>query len=121
MELRRDVQDAILRKVQQSGDRRQLELPDIRPFYKAMFVHSASAVRLKLLKEEFFNFGLHHWGKASVDERLIRSMKQGQRLYSKSAVASKHGISAPTMKRLIADGSLASKEHQGWNADAHCH
>jgi hypothetical protein len=80
-----------------------------RPFYQAMFVHSASAEDFTFLKEEFLNFGLHHWGKASVDERLFRSMKQGQRLYSKSAVASKHGISAPTMKRLIADGSLASK------------
>jgi hypothetical protein len=80
-----------------------------RPFYQAMFVHTASAGHFTFLKEEFLNFGLHHWGKASVDERLFRSMKQGQRLYSKSAVASKYNISAPTLKRLIADGSLASK------------
>lgn len=89
-----------------TGLRKQFE-----PFYKAMFVNSPHAAHFTTFQQEFLNFGLHHWGKATIDERLLRrmSMKHSQRFYSKSALASTYGISKPTMKRLLADGALVSK------------
>lgn len=80
-------------------------------FYSAMFQRSFSKDIL-FLREEFINFGLNVWGKAVVDKKLLRSSESEteQRFISKSEFARRFGIWKPVMERLIADGTVVTKQ-----------
>jgi hypothetical protein len=80
------------------------------PFYNKIFKNSGVSKHAAFLKQEFINFGLLHWGNATVDKRLLRSRKPStnQRFLSVSEYAKRFGIWVPTMKRMVADRIVVS-------------
>ena len=80
------------------------------PFYNEIFKNTAVSKHAAFLKQEFINFGLLHWGNATVDKRLLRDREASasQRFLSVSEYAKRFGIWVPTMKRMVADGIVVS-------------
>ena len=80
------------------------------PFYKEIFKNTAVSKHAAFLKQEFINFGLLHWGNATVDKRLLRDREPSanQRFLSVSEYAKRFGIWVPTMKRMVADRIVVS-------------
>jgi hypothetical protein len=80
------------------------------PFYNEIFKNTAVSKHAAFLKQEFINFGLLHWGNATVDKRLLRDREPStnQRFLSVSEYAKRFGIWVPTMKRMVADGIVVS-------------
>jgi hypothetical protein len=80
------------------------------PFYNEIFKNTAVSEHATFLKQEFINFGLLHWGNATVDKRLLRDREPStnQRFLSVSEYAKRFGIWVPTMKRMVADRIVVS-------------
>jgi hypothetical protein len=80
------------------------------PFYNEIFKNTAVSKHAGFLKQEFINFGLLHWGNATVDKRLLREVEPSpnQRFLSVSEYAKRFGIWVPTMKRMVADRIVVS-------------
>ncbi|MDP9009987.1 MAG: TniQ family protein [Pseudomonadota bacterium] len=80
------------------------------PFYNEILKNTAVSKHAAFLKQEFINFGLLHWGNATVDKRLLRDreLSRNQRFLSVSEYAKRFGIWVPTMKRMVADGIVVS-------------
>jgi TniQ len=80
------------------------------PFYNEIFKNTAVSKHAAFLKQEFINFGLLHWGNATIDKRLLCDLEPStsQRFLSVSEYAKRFGIWMPTMKRMVADGIVVS-------------
>lgn len=80
-------------------------------FYIAMFKRPFSE-DISFLRDEFVNFGLNIWGNAVVDKKLLRPSESElkQRFISRAEFAQRFNIWKPVMDRLIADGSIVTKQ-----------
>ena len=83
------------------------------PFYDPVLKRRVHEWQGSFLREEFFRFGAQEWGHALPDLKTLRAAGQLEdaeqgRFLSKSAYARKHGISKPTLERLLANGSISS-------------
>ncbi len=84
------------------GLRRQFE-----PFYASMFKGRDWSKHTDFLRAEFVSFGLQQWGRAVLDNKLLRGQQSPERRFiTKSEFARRHGLSKPTLERLIAEGSV---------------
>lgn len=87
------------------GLRKQFE-----PFYSALFKRKKLSRHIQFLKDEFVNFGLQHWGAATVDAKLQRpELVDDARYISKSQYARQHGLTEPKLAQMLADGTIATK------------
>lgn len=65
------------------------------------------------LKKEFIKFGLESWGKATIDEKLLKHIdikSTKQRFQSRSQIISNNNIWQPTLKLWLKNGSVKSNE-----------
>jgi len=98
------------------GLRRQFE-----PFYESMFKGRTWSKHTEFLRSEFVNFGLRQWGRAVLDNKLLRGQQPTERRFiTKSEFARRYGLSKPTLERLISEGSVrvevAATEHSSRTA-----
>lgn len=82
-----------------------------RPFYETLFKNGSVAAYMGFFKEEFIAFGIHHWGRAFIDKKLLRERdKTAARFVSKSELARRHRLWRPTLNRLTASGAIVAKK-----------
>lgn len=74
--------------------------------YETLFKGRSWSEHLAFLREEFVAFGLRTWGKALVDGKLQGAAVEQRRFISKSEFARLHGLTKPTLERLISEGAI---------------
>ncbi len=78
--------------------------------YETLFENRpATREHFAFLKEEFIAFGLRHWGKGIIDPRMLRDKTalKNARFVSRSELARRHRLWAPTVRKMTASGALA--------------
>jgi hypothetical protein len=79
-------------------------------FYETLF-KNRPAIRehAAFLREEFIAFGLQHWGKGIIDPRMLRdkTVLKNARFVSRSELARRHRLWAPTVRKMTESGALA--------------
>lgn len=77
-----------------------------------MFQNRVFSTHAAFLREEFLRFGQQHWGNALVDQKFFRGCKAATagRFVSKSEVTRRFRIWKPVMERMVADGSLVTRQ-----------
>ena len=76
-------------------------------FFVPMFNHQGNTyVDSNFLRDEFIRFGLRSWGKATVDNKLLKNTETDteNRFFSSSKIAHKLGISPVTLKGWVKKG-----------------
>lgn len=79
-------------------------------FYRPLFENRpATREHVAFLRDEFIAFGLQHWGKGIVDQRMLRdkSVLKTARFVSRSELARRHRLWAPTVRKMVHSGALA--------------
>ena len=79
-------------------------------FYRPLFENRpATREHVAFLRDEFIAFGLQHWGKGIVDQRMLRdkSVLKTARFVSRSELARRHRLWAPTVRKMTVSGALA--------------
>ena len=87
-----------------SGLRKQFE-----QYFVPMFkTYRNTYVDSKFLRDEFIRFGLSYWGKATVDNKLLKNTETDieNRFFSLSRLASELGISPVTLKLWLKKGLI---------------
>jgi len=81
-------------------------------FYASMFKNRVFSVHAGFLREEFIRFGHQEWGAAYVDTKLFGRDEgpKRTRFMTPTQVARRLRIWKPTMERMIADGTLVTRE-----------
>jgi hypothetical protein len=78
-------------------------------FYETLF-KNRPAIRehAAFLREEFIAFGLQHWGKGIIDPRMLhdKTVLKNARFVSRSELARRHRLWAPTVRKMTASGAL---------------
>ncbi len=78
-------------------------------FYETLF-KNRPAIRehAAFLREEFIAFGLQHWGKGIIDPRMLhdKTVLKNARFVSRSELARRHRLWAPTVRKMTASGTL---------------
>lgn len=74
--------------------------------YETLFKGRSWSEHLAFLREEFVAFGLHTWGRALVDGKLGGASVDEKRYVSKTEFARMHGLTKPTLERLISEGAI---------------
>jgi hypothetical protein len=78
-------------------------------FYETLF-ENRPVIRehAAFLRDEFIAFGLQHWGKGIVDPRMLRdkTVLKNARFVSRSELARRHRLWAPTVRRMTVSGAL---------------
>ena len=79
-------------------------------FYETLFENRPGArEHVEFLHDEFIAFGLQHWGKGIVDPRMLRdkAVLKNARFVSRSELARRHRLWAPTVRKMTVSGALA--------------
>ncbi len=79
-------------------------------FYETLFKNRpVMREHAAFLREEFIAFGLQHWGKGIVDPRMLRdkAVLKNARFVSRSELARRHRLWAPTVRKMTVSGALA--------------
>ena len=79
-------------------------------FYKTLFENRpAMREHVAFLREEFIAFGLQHWGKGIIDSRMLhdKDVLKTARFVSKTEIARRHRLWAPTVRKMTQSGALA--------------
>ncbi len=79
-------------------------------FYDTLFKNRpATREHVAFLRDEFIAFGLQHWGKGVVDQKMLRdkSVLKTARFVSRSEIARRHRLWAPTVRKMVQSGALA--------------
>ena len=79
-------------------------------FYQTLFKNRpAMREHVEFLREEFIAFGLQHWGKGIIDPRMLRdkTVLKNARFVSRSELARRHRLWAPTVRKMTESGALA--------------
>ncbi len=78
-------------------------------FYETLF-KNRPAIRehAAFLRDEFIAFGLQHWGKGIIDPRMLhdKTVLKNARFVSRSELARRHRLWAPTVRKMTASGVL---------------
>jgi len=82
-------------------------------YYLSMFENrSHPTEQIKFLRNEFIAFGLHSWGMAVVDNKLLNNTEINieNRFLSKTRLASELGVSPTTLRNWLKKGMLPYKK-----------